>query len=499
MIDLYKHQREAVDFLTERPGAMLAHEMGLGKSRSALVAAYELFASSNIDRVLVLLPKAVAFAWTEELTKLEMADVHFNLIVYNPKKEKFFSISQRKDGPPIALVSYGLLPQERHVKRLTEWCFAGKGTALICDESSFLKNRTAKQTKGAAKISEVCTNTWLLTGTPIANSPLDLYGQALVMSGSNGPLRGFKSYYQFQARFAQTQPMRFGNGRAFQKVTGYQNLEELQRKFAPYVSRVEKKDALDLPPKSYSVREVELTPETWKVYTELKNEAMLALTNKEAHPEPNAAVRILRLCQLTSGHVGGIDLTQCSEVSETTITYTTPMLEDVSTEKLDYLVESILTGELSNEQAIIVWCRWRRERERLASVLRDDKNLYVYQIFGGQPQKDRDFSISGFQTADKGTNNRNILLAQPHAGGYGLTLTAAKTAVYLSNDFSYTTRIQSEDRCHRIGQVNPVTYLDVLAVGPKGQKTVDHAILEALKTKKSLAEMTCAAWREVLA
>lgn len=489
MIELYQHQREGVAFLTQRPSAGLWWEMGVGKSRTALLAAKQLFDDEKINRVLILAPAAVRFAWIEELTKLEMLGEKFNIVFYGPKQQDFSCISPTKGRLPILLVSYSLLPQDRHVKALEKWCFEGE-TALICDESSFLKSRTAKQTKGAKRISDSCCYCWLLTGTPIANSPLDLYGQALVMSNGNGPLKGFKNFYHFRARYAVTKAIRFGGGRMFQQVVGYQNIDELTKRFAPYVSRVEKKDALDLPPKSYSVREVALEEKTWGIYQELKREAMLALGEGESKPEPNAAVRLLRLCQLTSGHVGVTPEYQEANVSDDLKEIYA--VNDVSSEKLDFLAESILTGELSNERALIVWCRWRRERERLAALLKD---IPVGQIYGGQSQKEREETLTEFQ---RPSSRRMVLLAQPHAGGYGLTLTAASTAVYLSNTFSYTARVQSEDRCHRIGQHNPVTYIDIIAIGPKGQSTVDRHVLEALGEKKDMATMTCAAWRKAL-
>src|SRR5208283_2534442 len=305
------------------------------------------------------------------------------------------------------------------------------------------------------------------------------------MSNGNGPLRGFKNWYQFRARYGVLQTMHIGR-KSFQQCVGYQNVEELTKKFAPYVLRREKKDCLDLPEKTYEVREIALTTETWKIYQELKREALLCLPNTEERPEPNAAVRLLRLCQLTSGHVGMYSVNDGPHDDSLT------GARDVSSEKLDWLAEQILDGELASERALIVWCRWRRERERLYALLKD---IPVTQIYGGQSQKEREANLTEFSS---GSPRRVVMLAQPHAGGFGLNLTAASTAVYLSNDFSYTTRIQSEDRCHRIGQTNPVTYLDVLATGPAGQRTVDHAVLEALREKRSLADYTCAQWKRVL-
>jgi SNF2 family DNA or RNA helicase len=96
-------------------------------------------------------------------------------------------------------------------------------------------------------------------------------------------------------------------------------------------------------------------------------------------------------------------------------------------------------------------------------------------------------------------DKRKVLFAQPHAGGFGLNLQTCFTAVYLSNDYSYSTRVQSEDRMHRAGQKNACLYVDLIAVGPAGQKTVDISILEALRDKKSVADWTTSQWRHALA
>jgi len=169
-------------------------------------------------------------------------------------------------------------------------------------------------------------------------------------------------------------------------------------------------------------------------------------------------------------------------------------VDDISSEKLDWLTEQVVAGELASQGPVIVWCRWRRERERLAEMLASKGHPYT-EVYGGQTVMRRDKAIRDFQC---GGDLPRCLLAQPHAGGFGLNLTAAHVAVYLSNDYSWATRVQSEDRCHRVGQTNCVTYVDVLAISPSGGKTVDHAILAALKEKADIAQWTCAKWRNVL-
>lgn len=487
MSELYLHQCEGIAFLSKRPAALLADEQGTGKTRQALVAAFGLW-NVKIDRMLVICPAAVRYSWRTEIEKLNEKSQKFVVCEYKPEDQKVY-VTGKDEGLPVVLISYGLLPQQRHLDALKKWCQAG-ATLLVCDEASFLKSRSAKQTRGAKTISSECQYCWLLTGTPVANSPLDLWGQALVMSdGRKGPLNSFKSFYHFRARYAVLKLMNMGQVR-FQQVVGYQNLPELTKRFAPYVLRREKKDCLDLPEKSYTVREVAVSEATWRIYQELRKEALLALPDAEVRPEPNAAVRILRLCQLTSGHVGSAYVG--SNPSGDSPELNAGEVKDVSSEKLDYITDAILNGELSNEKAIILWTRWRRERIRLREKLAG--KIETFGIFGGQQEKNRSCEIQGFQTSDK----RRVLVAQPHSGGFGLNLTAASVAVYLSNDFSFTTRIQSEDRTHRIGQRNPCLYIDVVAVGPKGQRTVDAHVLDCLRAKKDLAQMTCSGWRRIL-
>jgi SNF2 family DNA or RNA helicase len=305
--------------------------------------------------------------------------------------------------------------------------------------------------------------------------------------GRHGPIAGFKNFYHFRASYGY-----MSGYKGKQWFPDQEKLPGLRERFKPFVLRREKADCLDLPPKTYTVREVALTSSTWKVYQELRREALLVLSEKDVRPEPHAAVRLMRLCQLTSGHVGMIQ--EGGILNEAAVDGTGGnCVLDVSNEKLSWLAEAILEGELAGERALIVWCRWRRERERLAHLLAL-KHVAVPEVYGGQAQTKRETAVKFFQES---TDHR-VLVAQPHAGGYGLTLTAAATAIYLSNDYSYITRVQSEDRCHRIGQLRPVTYVDVLAIGPRGERTVDHTVLKALKAKEDLAKWTCARWRREL-
>jgi SNF2 family DNA or RNA helicase len=106
------------------------------------------------------------------------------------------------------------------------------------------------------------------------------------------------------------------------------------------------------------------------------------------------------------------------------------------------------------------------------------KPLGVVEYHGGTKEKDRETAIDSFQEGDA-----RVFVGNPAAAGTGLTLHAAETAIYFSSSYSLEERLQSEDRCHRIGLRHPVVYIDLVATG-----TIDERISSALQSKRGTAE-----------
>jgi SNF2 family DNA or RNA helicase len=103
----------------------------------------------------------------------------------------------------------------------------------------------------------------------------------------------------------------------------------------------------------------------------------------------------------------------------------------------------------------------------------------VSSFFGDTPVDERDQIVSDFQNKE---SSLKYMVANPKTGGYGLTLTASHTVVYYSNSYDLEIRLQSEDRTHRIGQENKVTYVDFIA-----EKTIDEKIVQCLRSKIDIA------------
>jgi len=306
---------------------------------------------------------------------------------------------------------------------------------------------------------------------------LDLWSQANFLSPRILP---YKNFFHFRAMFC------IMGGWHQKQVIGWQNLNILQQQLAPYVIRREKKDCLDLPDKIYTQLEVPLSEATWKTYKQMRDEAVVWL-DENPTMAAQAGVRVMRLSQITSGFLGGFRPEE-SDLEEE------PRVVEVGREKLDLLREWVAARlEEQPSVKIIVWCRFRPELERVAEDLKD--LLPTYRLYG-QGKKERTEAIARFSDV---TNPEPALLAgQVQAGGFGLNLVAADHVVYLSNDFSLLSRLQSEDRVHRPGQTHHVLYLDVLATGPKGQRTIDHHVVKALRGKSDLATWTVAAWKKAL-
>jgi SNF2 family DNA or RNA helicase len=504
----FRHQIDGTKAVVRNRAFALFDEMGSGKSKQVIDAAGILFEAGEVDAVVLVAPASVRSVWLDpELGQIKRHSwVPTTVIEYHAKLRLVWTDSPSGSHGhgrdlPWFVTNYEFV---RHTKKdtsrrdeLIERLRPFSKIFLVLDESSAIKERTSKQTKAIAELRKLAVRCVVLNGTP--GKPLDLWSQFEILD-RHILGRAYDNFWHYRAAIAELKTERF-NGRAVQLVVGFRKseIERVQRLTRPYCLRRLKKDCLDLPPKiggieskTPMIREVKLSKETWRRYRQLRTEALLMIPNRDTILEANAAVRVIRLAQLTSGHVSyipelGVDDAQGELFVENQIEY-------LSSEKLDDTVTQLL--EWSSAEATIVWCRWRPERERLVKLL-DKHGVKVFELYGGQRKADRAEAERAFAPESRGIGRR-VLVAQPQAGGLGLQLHAATENIYQSNTPGLKFRLQSEDRSHRSGTIAPVTYLDVLATGPEGQKTMDHLIFKALREDQQLAAWTCSKWRKAL-
>jgi SNF2 family DNA or RNA helicase len=326
----------------------------------------------------------------------------------------------------------------------------------IIDESTTIKNRNAARTKNLISLRKRSKYRRILTGSPITKSPMDLFSQCMFLDEK---ALGFNSYFAFQARYANVQRRTMGH-RSFQQVVGYRRLDELSVKLDLFSNRILKEDCLDLPPKVYIRRDVQLTPEQNSLYIQMKKLALAKLENGELATTSSVLTQIMRLQQICCGFL---------QPDEGPIEY-------LPNNRLNELLD--ITEELQGKA--IIWASYTHDIQQISSSLRDrfgPESVATY--YGATPQDERQEIVNTFQ--DKNSPMR-FFVGQPRTGGYGITLTAANTMIYYSNSYDLEIRLQSEDRAHRIGQKNKVTYIDLVS-----PDTIDEKILQALRNKIDLA------------
>lgn len=505
----FAHQVEGVKFLLDHPCAMLADEPRCGKSKQVIDTACILAMQSKIDAVIVVAPAYARGVWCHpEVGQIKKHAWYPSVVLELHKKSKLVWMDEGylADKTIWTVTNYEALRSAERLHYLIEKAKEFQ-TLLVCDESSYLFNRTSQQTKAILKLRAHCQRVILLNGTP--GQPLDQWSQMNVLSPKILK-NDFHNFLNFRAEYCNMENIYAHGGRKVHIVARrnpYKNVADLNRRTAPYVLRRLKKDCLDLPPKIGGIdsdmpifREVPLTAESWKRYKQLRRDAVIALGNGDLRLEPNAAVRILRLQQLTSGILGnpGFDtyLAPLGEKAKEIITEHGHMVADVSSEKLNWCVDYLRS---STAQFTIVWTRWRRERERLSQELMKHMPApcAVWQIYGGQPKSDRELAVQRFMLPET-TAMRHVLIAQPAAGGFAIDLPMASEAIYLSNTRRLIDRLQSEERPHSANRSGEYTVMDVLATGPGGERTIDHIAWDQLRAHKEISDMTAADWRKEL-
>jgi SNF2 family DNA or RNA helicase len=327
--------------------------------------------------------------------------------------------------------------------------------ALVAiDESTTIKNPAAQRTKNILRLSKLSKYRRILTGSPVTKSPLDLYTQCYFLDPW---LLDHDSYYAFRTRYAQLRTANF-NGRSVQLVVGYRNLAELSEKLKPFSYRVLKDDCLDLPPKTFMKRIIQLTPEQKRLYEQMKSMALAELNGKMLTTF-NAVTQIMRLQQITCGHFKADDGSM-QEIKNNRITELLNVLDEV-------------------EGKAVIWAHWRHD---IATIVREIEKEYpgsVMTYYGDTTTEDRQKAIRAIQNPE---SKIRFLVGTPQTGGYGITLTGASTMIYYSNGYDLEKRQQSEARIDRIGQKKPMTYIDILA-----EDTVDEKIVKALRKKVNIA------------
>ena len=459
----YKHQLKALEKSWASDTYALFMEMGTGKSKVLVDNIAILYDRGAIKGALIVAPKGVYKNWdaiefpTHLPDHIECTKVLWEPTATKKKQAELDTLFDDKGDLKILIMNVEAFSTSKGLDFARSFLNIFVGRALIgIDESTTIKNPTAKRTKNILKIGDLAKYRRILTGSPVTKSPLDLFSQCEFLDPYH---LGHASYYSFRARYANMVKRNFG-GRQVQLVVSYRRLDELADILDKFSYRVLKEGCLDLPEKVFTKRLIELTPEQDKAYKQMKQMALAMLDNGEVMTTVNVMTQLMRLHQITCGHFKADD-------------GTTTALKNNRMDALLQLLEE-------TDGKVIIWANYREDIKNIVAALKKaygDASTVEYH--GGVDSTLRQEHIAQFQQKNGPTR---YFVGNAQTGGYGITLTAANTVIYYSNSYDLEKRLQSEDRAHRIGQTGSVTYVDLIA-----EKTIDERIVKALRKKINLA------------
>jgi SNF2 family DNA or RNA helicase len=466
----YAHQLTALEKSWDKTEYGYFMEMGTGKSKVLVDNMAMLYDKGKINGAVIVAPKGVYRNWySQEIPNHLPSHIQPKMVLWtaltSKKKDKEYqTLFETGHDLHILIINVEALSTKKGLDFAAKFMRCHK-TMLAIDESTTIKNPSAKRTKSILALGKEATYRRILTGSPVTKSPLDLYTQCGFL---NSFLLGYDSFYAFRNRYANMIDRNFG-GRRVQLIGSYKRLDELADKLKAFSYRVLKDDCLDLPDKVYIRREVDLTDEQSKAYATMKSAALASLKGKMA-TAPHVLTQMMRLHQITCGHLRNDDGT----------------ITEIKNNRLKELIN--LLDEV--EGKVIIWANYVYDIENIVKTIGEAFGEdSIVQYYGAIPAEQRQQNIEKFQDPN---SKARFFIGNPQTGGYGITLTCANTVVYYSNGYDLEKRLQSEDRAHRIGQTKSVTYVDFIA-----PKTVDEKIVKALRKKMNIAnEIMDEDWRE---
>lgn len=472
----YRHQLEAWHRSKDMKVFGYFMEMGTGKTKVLIDNIAWLWHNEKIDGVLYLAPNGVHRQFVRtELPKHMPEDVAYVASFYSAsaksaekvKLSKFISTAFDK----LKVLSVNIESLSHRLgfavadNFLRTFKPKGKGPVrrvmIVMDESTRIKNIQSNRTKSAFRLRVFCDYARILSGSPVTRGVEDLYPQ---MSFLSTKILGFTSKYTFKNRYVVTE--KAGKDDQYEVVVGYENLDELSARLAPYVHRVTKEECLDLPPKLFIVREIAVSNEQRDAYNTLKRKLLLEFEEGQITIKA-AAAKLVKLQQILCGFIKLDDgtIVRFKDV---------PRLDEV------YDIVNFTEGQ------VVIWARFTEDVDRLLHLLKEWPCVrYDAKVSSEDKEKAKQ---------DFFNKKARIWVGKAASGGIGINeLVKASTVIYYSNSFDAEHRWQSEDRTHRIGIEKQTTYYDLVV-----PNSVDMEILSNLRAKKDIETLSIGDLRNML-
>lgn len=477
-----EYQKKALDYTRSLRVCAYYMAMGSGKSKTVIDKMVCNFLEGNVQALLIVCPCSIRHVWLTQFE--EHCPIPYEIEIAELKDRKnirdvgqFIELKTDKLKVLVVGVESLQLASGKAVDACTRY-MQKNNAGVVVDEAHDIKNADASRSKNLYKITRDAPYRVVMTGTPISQGILDLYGLFEFLDPN---IIGIGDFWSFKKRYAIMQDMKIHN-RTIKKIVGYQNIEELMELIRPFTYQVTKEEAAkELPEKVYLRRYVEMTKEQASVYADIRKDRAAEIEKVKGENVMVVINHVLAAFTALQQIAGGY-------VSRWTEKYTNngdeirEVIETVKPGNNPKVLEiKRIIDELDDREQVIIWCKYRHEVYMLEKELSDYKTEKFTK--GSIAYLDKTKGERMAIQEDMDNKRVRYFISTPNSGGTGLTMNTVAYVVYYSNTQRLLFREQSEDRNHRIGQKRSVTYIDIIA-----ERTVDDKILSSLKDKKELSD-----------
>lgn len=461
LIPPWAHQLQAIERAKTANCFALFFEMGAGKTSTTVNILRHVFNSEKrVLRTLTLCPVIVVENWRKEWLMHSKMDPKKIVLLQGSQvqRRKHFAKAVADDPGKIVVTNYeGLLMKDLFAD-LMKW----HPEALVLDESQKCKESSTKRTKLATQLADMADYRYILSGTPILNTPMDIFAQFRILDkgatfGKN--FWGFRAEYFYDKNSGMPRDKYFPDWRIRPG-----SIERINEKIFSKGMRVTKEECMDLPPLVKQVIEVEMAPDQARIYKEMKRDLVTYLGEK-ACVATMALTKALRLMQIASGFV---KLEDGSQVR---------VKDNPKKAALKELLEQITPAH-----KVIVWAVFKENYEQVREVC-GELGIELVEVHGEIANAKKFEAVERFST-DPAVR---VFLGHPGSGGIGINLVSASYSVFYSRSFSLEHDLQAESRNHRGGSKEAghvkITRIDLVA-----KDTIEGLVLKKLANKEEISE-----------
>jgi len=442
--DAFSYQREAFLEIKDKDYAAIFHEQGLGKTKIAIDLLLYWLKEREIDTVLIVTKKTLVKNWVEEFGE------HTNIrpkTLDNNKHSNFFVFNSRAE---VIITNFETVSSENERMALF---LKTRNVGIIIDESTKIKNPDSKLTQDFFKLAPLFKIRVIMTGTPVANRPYDLWAQIYFLDYGESLGTDFSSFKsecnlsnELGRNEAQREKFEDAVSKIFKRITSFS------------VRETKNSGIISLPSKKYMAFYVDFEDEQRRIYEQIRTEMTMTIHrgDKSLFDESQDSLkRLLRLVQVASNP---------------------KLLDDRydSTSGKEEMLDDLIREIIKRDEKVIVWSIFT---DNIDYFTKKYKIYDAVKITGKMSVEERGRSVDRFKFGES-----KILFATPQSAKEGLTLTVANNCIFYDRGFNLDDYLQAQDRIHRISQKKQCNIYNLLVAD-----SIDVWIDKLLKAKQSAA------------